>query len=1216
MKKITIIILCLATILGVYGQERQIKRSQLPNLAAKPLSFFENQPKNGEMVGYNDAKSNDIQPLGEMKDVEQWGYGTMIEDNTPVLFSQSHTWVPFNENFGYITDVTFKFYDGDMKVIQTVFVDMPDNTQRVTVLGQFSRRVFNNDTKFEFMVQSHYFTTPGEGPSSVRDVVYVVNENGEVIREINECSGVVLVENENSFDRAIVYKIFTNNYEHEEGAKIVVESRNPKSWDLLHTFEFDEILTAYTTGYCFDIVEIEGVQYMFTAHYEKPWAISNGEVDPETGEWSDPTPDLDNRYVITLYDMNYDVVKEMKFPLFGLKEQPLSTVSFGFFSSMKYDLSKNLYNNDDKFEVVYGMSRYIISCDCDQLDYFLLDEDGKELRRMDYAVMESFPVSAVKGFADQMVVVLPEGEGGGTFRFIDALSWDIVVDFAGVYNGELLTFSFDRVAFGDSYAYAFGLGQAEEVGNKIYGGIVYYNSEGREVKRMRFLLPDDVQLWEPIINSETLNPHVFDVDDEVEYISFMKQGTPGGKLINSFNIWKENGDVVCSWKGNSTDGDLSGAGFTYNDGKPSMLYILFTNPSTELLTSKFYELPFGIFSGGGSGTAEDPYVISTIAELELMRTYNTSHFILANDIDLKDYSAPDGKGWLPILNFSGNLNGNGKTIKNMKIEQRDNNTFSGFFGDVREGGSIKNLTLDNVNIMGDDLYCGAIAGETWGATITGCHVRGTLSNSSNLGGLVGEAVLFSSISDCSFEGTITSELGSNVGGIAGMIKTSSPIDRCFSKGSIKGFSDVGGITGSASSSTIMDCYSNMDVNGVKYLGGITGSTLSATDRNYATGTVTSTASESGFSGVVGGIIGYIQWSAEAFVKNNVAANSKVTGANQTHRISGAEDEGTVVDCYANSAMLVGAAGAETTITSTDKNSLDGADKALADMNKAFFESLTWKFGTNAENPWVGETGLPRLWFEFVVNGVSLSKTATTLGAIGATEQLTATVNPTEAINKAVTWTSSNESVATVSATGLVTAVSNGAAIITVTTAEGGFTATCNIEVNVRVTSVTLNKTKLNFEFIAIGKGNSSEQLIATITPENAANKAVTWSSSDSSIAEVDQNGMVSAQSKKGTAIITVTTVDGGFTATCNVTVDVIDGVNDINENNIKLYHANNEIIVDSEIELSNIMIYDVNGKYMYNGNNNRIQTGSWNRGVYVVKVVDINNNIVSRKIVI
>lgn len=115
-------------------------------MAAKPLSFFENQPKNGEMVGYNDAKSNDIQPLGEMKDVETWGYGTMIEDNTPILFSQSHTWVPFNENFGYITDVTFKFYDGYMKTIQTVFVDMPDNTQRVTVLGQFSRRVFNNDT--------------------------------------------------------------------------------------------------------------------------------------------------------------------------------------------------------------------------------------------------------------------------------------------------------------------------------------------------------------------------------------------------------------------------------------------------------------------------------------------------------------------------------------------------------------------------------------------------------------------------------------------------------------------------------------------------------------------------------------------------------------------------------------------------------------------------------------------------------------------------------------------------------------------------------------------------------------------------------------------------------------------------------------------------------------------------------------------------------------
>lgn len=80
-----------------------------------------------------------------------------------------------------------------------------------------------------------------------------------------------------------------------------------------------------------------------------------------------------------------------------------------------------------------------------------------------------------------------------------------------------------------------------------------------------------------------------------------------------------------------------------------------------------------------------------------------------------------------------------------------------------------------------------------------------------------------------------------------------------------------------------------------------------------------------------------------------------------------------------------------------------------------------------------------------VTGVILNKTSTSI-QVGCTEQLTATVNPPNAANKSVTWSSSAENIAKVSTSGLVTAVAQGNAVITVTTEDGGYTATCSVSV--------------------------------------------------------------------------------------------------------------------------------------------------------------------------
>ncbi len=167
-----------------------------------------------------------------------------------------------------------------------------------------------------------------------------------------------------------------------------------------------------------------------------------------------------------------------------------------------------------------------------------------------------------------------------------------------------------------------------------------------------------------------------------------------------------------------------------------------------------------------------------------------------------------------------------------------------------------------------------------------------------------------------------------------------------------------------------------------------------------------------------------------------------------------------------------------------------------------------------------------------VTGVTLTPTSTSL-TVGETQQLTASVQPANATNTNVSWSSDNTAIATVSSTGLVTGVAPGTAVITVTTVDGGYTATCNVTVQsntVAVTGVTLTPTSAN---LTVGE---TQQLIASVQPTNATNTNVSWSCSNTSIVTVNNSGLITAVNP-GNATVTVTTVDGGYTAVCSVTVE-------------------------------------------------------------------------------
>lgn len=164
-----------------------------------------------------------------------------------------------------------------------------------------------------------------------------------------------------------------------------------------------------------------------------------------------------------------------------------------------------------------------------------------------------------------------------------------------------------------------------------------------------------------------------------------------------------------------------------------------------------------------------------------------------------------------------------------------------------------------------------------------------------------------------------------------------------------------------------------------------------------------------------------------------------------------------------------------------------------------------------------------------VTGISLSPTLLEI-IEGDIRTLSVNISPSNADNKSVSWTSTQPAVASVQE-GTVTAHKEGTATIIVTTADGGKTATCTV--NVAPSYVAVSEVSLNHSTLELLEGESTT-LSATILPEKATNKNVIWTSSDTSVIIVD-NGKVTAI-KEGTATITVTTEDGNKSATCEVAV--------------------------------------------------------------------------------
>jgi len=250
---------------------------------------------------------------------------------------------------------------------------------------------------------------------------------------------------------------------------------------------------------------------------------------------------------------------------------------------------------------------------------------------------------------------------------------------------------------------------------------------------------------------------------------------------------------------------------------------------------------------GGDGTAGNPFKIESADQLDKIRNYLDDHFILNQDIDMSAFDA--NHPWVPIGDgttpFTGRLDGQNHTIRNMTIHAPSSAQPVGLFGIVEGGASlVQNLVIEAVEVRGLH-HVGILAGKNSGA-IRNVGVTGSVYGEDYVGGLVGMTSDSSQVLDSHSAGNV---FGVNfVGGLTGAV-ANSHLSRNYAVGTVTGYNDVGGLSGQVKFGTIVYSYATGEVTGTIDVGGLVGKQDdTGVSYSYATGHVVGCED-------VGGLIG-------------------------------------------------------------------------------------------------------------------------------------------------------------------------------------------------------------------------------------------------------------------------------------------------------------------------------------------------------------------------
>lgn len=572
-------------------------------------------------------------------------------------------------------------------------------------------------------------------------------------------------------------------------------------------------------------------------------------------------------------------------------------------------------------------------------------------------------------------------------------------------------------------------------------------------------------------------------------------------------------------------------------GAPVQLYANVDNLTPSYYTSATVGYP-------GSGTEADPYRIYTAEDLQ--GASNRGYYKLMNDIDLTEWIAENSpsEGWVSIGRNSGEvtyINGDNHKVSGLWIDTDQD--YTGLFSNF-SAGVIKNLTVEVASgrkVKGGD-YTGVLIGRNANGQILNCTIKGDVEGTIHVGGVTGYSGN-NTINAINYEGNVKATAdNATVGGFAGLsendaitsiraISTIEATGKSVSAGGIIGRANggslsksnaenalsvtgesgyVGGLIGysdasisqSSTSGTVQcsgtgsytggvvgyalkpitDSYSSADISGTEFTAGVCAYTFSTIDKCYSNGNINGLKYG---AGVVGELDG-----SEAAITNSLAANNVLSLSDESSwgsRVIGGFKNGAAEPNETNFALSTMQVSLNGVAQKKTDDAVEGIAKSQSELQTAaFYENLGW----DMSNVWnIAEgTNYPYLITftgpeTVLITSITLNKNEASLKP-NDTLQLAAAILPEDATEKTVIWSSTNEDVAKVSNSGLVTAIKGGVAYITASANDGsGISESCKITV---VEEVTDSENYFSIDNLSVMPGASVRLPIELINESEIA----------------------------------------------------------------------------------------------------------------------------------
>ncbi|WP_334125113.1 hypothetical protein [Empedobacter brevis] len=561
--------------------------------------------ESGEERRY-DKPAEDLQPFASIN-VQSWGFGNNVDNGETLFFS---TESKFNAGAYF----SFTLYTDDLKVEKQFKINIPETANSVQVVNGFSSKIIDNNNKLIIPIYVHYFEG-GQGPEYQKHAIWFVNETGEIVSKV-EASGLEIIVDSKGKTNVFAYIDTESEY--------ILKKIDLNNEANTKQIAIDGDLVSFFAGVPLTHKNLNNNDYIVFNHYTEK-LVDNSTLTFNTNA----------KFVVEFINYEtFEIEKSYQLPVIGFNEEEPYTipmVTYGmFYNTGKYDITQTTFNTDNKLEFVYGTYFYNMILDEEWYHYYVVNEDGIILKKLEGQIANTgpeigIPLQELPNQKDQVALLLGSEGGISNIRVYNLPELDLVYDFQAVHHDDLLSLNFNRLSNGNSINYVFGLNYAELEGDKAYGLVKHYDSNGNEVKKVRLPISTKTERFAPFLTAATLDPFVVNSDDKIEYV-YAYQDRVDNQLANTYTVAQDENRVIASFSGRTAKGNVTSAGyFTNRKGELNRLYIYYGGDyqATSFITD-FYKLPLEILTVNDLiKNKQSIHYLNNVKEIRIDHDYQT-----------------------------------------------------------------------------------------------------------------------------------------------------------------------------------------------------------------------------------------------------------------------------------------------------------------------------------------------------------------------------------------------------------------------------------------------------------------------------------------------------------------------------------------------------------------------------------------------------------------